>query len=106
MRSEVQPRDELGGAGMHAVMIEILGPTTERLRFKARGNPYRTDDGGEDGKRPPPSFAPGQSRYSDGTAPALCLSRREGKVMETILIIVVLLFLFGGGGYYWRRRRG
>jgi hypothetical protein len=79
---------------------------TERLRFKARGNPYRTDDGGEDGKRPPPSFLPGQSRYSDGTAPALCLSRREGKVMETILIIVVLLFLFGGGGYYWRSRRG
>jgi hypothetical protein len=40
-----------------------------------------------------------------GTAPALGLSRREGKVMETILIIVVLLFLFGGGGYYWRSRR-
>jgi hypothetical protein len=27
MRSEVQPCDELGGAGMHAVMIEIVGST-------------------------------------------------------------------------------
>jgi hypothetical protein len=43
---------------------------------------------------------------STGTAPALCLSRREKRTMETILIVLVVLFLFGGGGYYWTRRRG
>ena len=51
------------------------------------------------------SVPPVRFGFPTGTAPALCLSRREKKNMETILIVLVVLILLGGGGFYWRGRR-